>query len=122
MIPRRGKERKGKNCCDLCERDVPPIFECSFQVYDGLTHWFDLCAKCAAVDRPVRDGFLVGIHIAVSTPKQKARIDSSTTRAGVRRANAEKRQKIPRRSRGPSTGSVVAGESKQASNVDEAAG
>ena len=62
MVPRKGKERKGKTGCDLCEQERSPIFECQFRTTQDCTQWIDLCAECASVDRPIRDGFVGGIH------------------------------------------------------------
>lgn len=73
MVPKQGKERARKNHCDLCEQERPPIRECEFPAggptaKGSRSHWIDLCAECASVDRPVVDGFIVGIHAHVTAP------------------------------------------------------
>lgn len=62
MVPKKGKERKGKAGCDLCGRESPPIHEYQYFLHTTLSHWIDLCDLCGAVDRPIRNGFVVGIH------------------------------------------------------------
>ena len=73
MVPIQCKIRQGKDFCDLCRQAKPPIWECQFPINSavdsetgklkaGRSHWFDLCADCAAVERELKNGFLVGIH------------------------------------------------------------
>ena len=73
MVPIQHRIRQGKRVCDLYKREVPPIRECQFPISTsvdkitgelkaGRSHWFDLCADCAAIDQQMKDGFLVGIH------------------------------------------------------------
>lgn len=62
MIPAKKQARRGKTHCDLCERQAPPIHEYAFRLNHETTHWFDLCDACGAVDRRIKNGFIVGTH------------------------------------------------------------
>lgn len=88
MIPTQGKERRGKTACDLCGKAGPPIDECCFRIHSTVTHWLDLCAACVAVDRKIRDGFIVGVHSSV-TPQSPGRALSSISDASSAKNDPE---------------------------------
>ena len=71
MKPSKRNERKGKNNCDLCQQERPPIHEFEFRLHSRCAHWIDLCAECGSVDRSWQDGFIVGIHACVTRPQNQ---------------------------------------------------
>lgn len=83
MIPKKRKERAGKTHCDLCGEARPPIHEYEFPFRSNASHWFDLCEVCGAVDREMRDGFLVGVHspTVVEYPPRKPKADGASAYA-----------------------------------------
>jgi len=89
MIPKKHKERKGKDHCDLCERTQLVIHEYEFRLNSHLAHWLDLCAECGAKDWPVRDGFLVGIHLRTPMLKPPAESIADACESASQRERAK---------------------------------
>ncbi len=84
MIGTKRKPVKEKTRCDGCRRTVAAVHEYSFYFWSNAAHWLDLCETCGAIDREMKDGFLVGIHSAV-TPQNAAPTGPAPTQGARRR-------------------------------------